>query len=341
MALTLDAERCVHARSVSASCRACVDACPTRAISLAGVAVQIDLEACTECGLCQAACPTEALAGAADAKRDVEAPPAAELRCGQGLPCVGALSVEDLVVLGLRASRTVVAVAGCIHGVTGHRSERVDEANTLLRALGVGHELTWRAEGPPGAPFAKQQKPAVPPRRQFFQRLVATEVPVTTLSAPARLDPSRVRAHIVPARRKRTLAALPASAAPKLASIPAPSFTSSKVIDEASCTGCMACVTACPTGALTSTRTREVIRFDASRCVKCHLCHDVCAPGAISLAPALDVGAFLELAPRALVTLKMRPCTECGQPFKVRGEGTLCATCAAHDAEARELQGLT
>lgn len=339
MSLTLDAERCVHARAVNATCRACVDACPTRAISLVGAtqkSVRVDLESCTSCGLCQAACPTEALPGgvALDAL-------GAELRCGQGLACVGALSTEDLVVLGLRSARTVVAAAGCIHGSTGHRKERVDEANALLRAIGNTHELTWKEEGPPGAPFVKPPKPEVPPRRQFFQKLVHADVP-TTLTAPARLEPARVRAQLVTGRRKRTLAALPSSAAPKLASIPTPSFTSSKVIDEPTCTGCGACVTACPTGALTSTRTREVIRFDTSRCVKCHLCHDVCAPGAMRLAPALDVTAFLEFAPRALAHLKMRPCEECGQPFKARGDGSgLCALCQAQDAEARELQGLT
>lgn len=334
--ITLDAERCVHARSVSATCRACVDACPTRAVSLVGApqrSVRIDLEACTSCGLCQAACPTEALPGGVA----LEAL-GAELRCGQGLACVGALSAEDLVVLGLRSARTLVAAAGCIHGSTGHRRERIDEANALLRALGSEHQLTWREEGPPGRPFEKPPKPEVPPRRQFFQKLVAPEAP-TTVTAPTRLEPARVRAQFPTERRKRTLAALPSSAAPKQATVPTPSFTSSKVVDEPTCTGCAACVTACPTGALTASRTREVLRFDASRCVKCHLCHDVCAPGAMRLAPALDVAAFLELAPRTLVTLKMRPCEECGQPFKANG-GVWCASCSAQDAEARELQGL-
>jgi formate hydrogenlyase subunit 6/NADH:ubiquinone oxidoreductase subunit I len=337
--LTLDAERCVHARSVSASCRACVDACPTRAITLTGApqrSVRVDLEACTACGLCQAACPTEALPGGVKLDALGE-----RIRCGEGLACVGALSVEDLVVLGLRGPHALVAAAGCTHGTTGHRQARVEEANALLRAIGSKHELAWREEGPPGAPFARPPRPEVPARRQFFQKLVAADR-ASTLTAPPRLDPSRVRAQYPTGRRKRTLAALPAAASPKVATVPTPSFTSSKVIDEATCTGCVACVTACPTGALTSTRTREVIRFDTSRCVKCHLCHDVCAPGAIHLAPALDVTAFLELAPRALVTLRMRPCEECGQPFKVRTDGgARCATCEAQDAEARELQGRT
>ncbi|MFO0594061.1 MAG: 4Fe-4S binding protein [Myxococcaceae bacterium] len=337
-ALHVDHARCVHARSVKASCRACVEACPTSAITLAGErqAVHVDLESCTTCGLCVAACPTEVF----DVGRQA-LPEGTELKCGGPLPCVGALSVEDLVQLGLSGPRTIIAAAGCIHGRTGHRAERIAEANAVLSALGARHTLTWREEGPPGPPFVKPPKEAVPPRRQFFRMLTPkVDSGPTAITPPDKLDPARVRAQLVPERRKRTLAAIPSGAAPKVATLPDSSFTSTKRIDLATCTGCMACVTACPTGALTTNRTREVVRFDGGRCVKCHLCHDVCEPAAITLAPAFELEPFLDAAPRTLVTLPMRPCAECGLPYKADGQ-PLCPTCRAQDAEARELQRLT
>jgi ferredoxin len=161
------------------------------------------------------------------------------------------------------------------------------------------------------------------------------------LRQPERLDVKSLRDGAQTARRTRLLASLPSSVHPRFASLPAESidFTSSKTLDAKTCTGCMACVTACPTGALTSSRLRETIRFDGSRCVKCHLCHDVCEPDALTLADELDVAAFLEFAPKTLVKLTMVQCGECGALFKADGQ-SLCPRCRDQDAEARELWGI-
>jgi ferredoxin len=346
VSLSLEYERCVRPRAVTASCQACVDVCPTLAVTLEGPkrSVAISLDACTSCGLCEAVCPTSALRGAVDAAAYL-ARAGAVVSCGdEGLPCVGALSVEALLTLGLSAARTIVAKAGCAHGSTGHRAQKVAEANALLRAMNVGHPLTWTEEGPPAPRLEVAPPPpaAVPARRQFIGLFVPRAVPASPVrvTQPERLDVKALRAAVVPERRKQLMAVLPNAVSPTTAKLPGESisFASSKVIDEKTCTGCLACVTACPTGALTASRMRETIRFDASRCVKCHLCHDVCEPSAITLAEAFEVTGFLDFAPRPLVTLAMRPCSECGAPYKSDGHA-MCPTCRGHDDEARELWG--
>jgi ferredoxin len=191
------------------------------------------------------------------------------------------------------------------------------------------------------APPSSALKP-VPPRRQFLGLFIPAVVPPPPqrLTLPDRLDVKRLRDTTPPARRARLLAALPTSASPKHADVPEAQigFTSSKGVDAATCTGCMACVTACPTGALTHSRLKEQLRFDGSRCVKCTLCHDVCEPRAITLSPAFHPVDFLDFAPKTLLTLRMTQCGECGALFKDEGKDpVLCARCREHDAEARGL----
>jgi len=53
MPAVVDEEKCV-------GCGACVDACPSEAITMDEVA-KIDPEACVDCGACVDECPSEAI----------------------------------------------------------------------------------------------------------------------------------------------------------------------------------------------------------------------------------------------------------------------------------------
>lgn len=61
VALEIQAERCVHQRVTSATCRACVDACPQLAWTMHDTGLGFDASACSGCGLCVAVCPQDAL----------------------------------------------------------------------------------------------------------------------------------------------------------------------------------------------------------------------------------------------------------------------------------------
>lgn len=345
MTLELTFERCVRTRSVAASCRTCVDICPTESVSLGGPrqSVEVALDTCIECGLCQAACPTDAFQGVFDTAAFVASRPR-EVSCGRGgLPCVGALSSEELLTLAMAWGSLKVIARDCAAGNTGHERVRlaVEKARVFARAMGADVALEWRDETSlPKPGEAKSRRPS-PGRRQLLGLLVPKASP-RKLKSPERLDVAAIRAVGPTARRQRFLATLPPTARPVVASLPGESVAclSTKKIDRSSCTACMSCVTSCPTGALVTARLNQEIRFEARRCVNCHLCHDVCDPKAITADAELNLVDFLDPNPKVLVSFQMTLCGECGAPFRAeRDDQVMCAACRDRQTEAKTLWG--
>jgi ferredoxin len=85
-------------------------------------------------------------------------------------------------------------------------------------------------------------------------------------------------------------------------------------VDVEGCTLCLACVGACPTGALQDNPDRPQLRFQEDACVQCGLCMNTCPERVITLEPRLN---FADEARRALVVKEEEPfaCVRCGKPF--------------------------
>ncbi|HZD89507.1 MAG TPA: 4Fe-4S dicluster domain-containing protein, partial [Pseudolabrys sp.] len=83
------------------------------------------------------------------------------------------------------------------------------------------------------------------------------------------------------------------------------------------CTLCLACVSACPTGALSDDPERPMLRFDEDACVQCGLCQATCPEKVISLRPQID---FRAATASARVIKQEEPflCIRCGTPFGVK-----------------------
>jgi len=81
-----------------------------------------------------------------------------------------------------------------------------------------------------------------------------------------------------------------------------------------SCTLCLACVGACPTGALTDNPDKPMLRFTESACVQCGICAATCPEQAITLVLQIDFDAWAQ--PRRLLK-EEEPfcCTACGKAF--------------------------
>lgn len=80
------------------------------------------------------------------------------------------------------------------------------------------------------------------------------------------------------------------------------------------CTLCLACVGACPTGALLDNPDTPQLRFQEDACVQCGLCKATCPEKVVSLLPRLNfAGNGVDT-----IVLKEEPpfnCVNCGKPF--------------------------
>ena len=89
------------------------------------------------------------------------------------------------------------------------------------------------------------------------------------------------------------------------------------VVDTDGCTLCLACVGACPTGALQDNPERPELRFLEDACVQCGLCANTCPEHVIKLEPRLN---FTDEARQPIPIKQEEPfeCIRCGKPFGTR-----------------------
>jgi len=330
-------ELCAHSRSSIVGCHRCLDLCPVGAIEPAGDHVVINANICAGCGQCAAACPTGAAAYAL--------PPADTLmrkvrqlltvyreaggldpvlllhddehggalldalaRHGDGLPAnVLPLAINEITQVGLETIAAAFAYGASAvrlllrakprHDIAG-LTKTIACADPILSALGYGSVKTIEADDP--------------------DVLGAALVTIETCSSSGR------PATFSPVGRKRELMLLAFrelhQAAPvpiDVVALPADAPFGAIEIDVAGCTLCLACVAACPTGALGDDPERPLLRFSEDACVQCGLCKATCPEKVINLKPQID---FRAATARSRVLKEEEPfnCIQCGRPFGVK-----------------------
>jgi ferredoxin len=327
---------CAHSRSSITGCTRCLDLCPTGAITPNGNSVAIDANVCAGCGSCASVCPTGAAsyalpstdalmrrlrtllqtyrkAGGSEAVvlfHDGEHGDGiidALARFGVGLPAnVLPLRVNEVTQLGPEIIASVFAYGGSAaalltrarprHDITALR-RAVDVSGSVVSALGFGSDLV---------------------------RIVETDDPDqlrATLDAAPRGITTQKPAGFVPRGAKRgvletTFRELHLAAPTSVDVIPlAPGAPFGGVkLNVEGCTLCHACVTTCPTGALSDNPERAMLRFTESLCVQCGLCESTCPEKVISIEPRLDFAAW-NTPLRVLKEEEPFNCIVCGKPF--------------------------
>ena len=335
--ITFDPELCAHSRSRIVGCHRCLDLCPTSAITPDGDHVAIDEKVCAGCGQCAAACPT----GAAS----YSLPPSDALlrklralltvyreaggtspvlllyddahggalidalaRHGDGLPAhVLPLAVNEVTQIGIECVAAAFAYGAAAVRIVLHAKPRHDPAGlyqtiALAEAIlaGIGLEGDRVATIETDDPFALGDA----------LRAVTLGAPVP---GPASFAPAGGRRDVLRLAVRELHRA--ASTAAEIIALPAGApFGAVEVADG--CTLCLACVSACPTGALSDDPDRPVLRFTEDACVQCGLCKATCPEKVITLVPRLAFAA----ATATGVLREEEPfhCIRCGKPFGVK-----------------------
>jgi ferredoxin len=332
-------ELCAHSRSHIVGCHRCLDLCPTSAIAPAGDHVAIDEKICAGCGQCAAACPTGA-AGYALPPADAllrklrtlltayrEAGGASPIllihdeehggalvdalaRYGDGLPAhVLPLAVNEVTQIGLDAVAAAFAYGAAAlrfllrakprHDIAGLR-DTIALAEPILAGLGFS-----------GAPLATIETDD-PFALGEALRAIA---PGDGVATPATFLPVGGKREVLRFALRELHRVAPRAA--ELIPLPAGAPLGSVDVKVDGCTLCLACVSACPTGALADDPDRPLLRFTEDACVQCGLCKATCPEKVISLVPRLDFGAAAAGA-RVLKQEEPFHCIRCGKPFGVK-----------------------
>jgi ferredoxin len=338
--ITFTEQLCAHSRSQITGCTRCLDVCPAGAITPAGDHVVIDPNICAGCGQCASACPTGAASYTvppSDAlMRKLRALLLAYARAGgehatvlvhdelHGAPLIDALArfgegvpaevlpfaVNEVTQVGLEAIAAAFifgasAVRFLMRGRARHDVSGLTRtlalAEPILAGLGFG---TGRV-----AAIETDDPDTLGSTLRAIPEMESAPRPASFL--PMGGDKQGVLRLVL--RELHRVAPAPVD----VVALPQQAPFGSVDIDVAGCTLCLACVSACPTGALTDNAEQPMLRFTEVTCIQCGLCKATCPEKVITLKPQLD---FRTATTSARILKAEQPfcCIRCGKPFGVR-----------------------
>jgi len=337
--VTFTEHLCAHSRSRIVGCNRCLDLCPTGAIAPAGDHVAIDAAVCAGCGQCAAVCPTGAASYAlppADALmrklrtlltayREAGGETAIVLmhddehggalidalaRHGKGLPAhVLPLAVNEVTQVGIETVAAAFAYGASALRLLLRARPRHDVAG-LVRTVALAEPILV------GLGFGEGRVATIetddPDALGETLRAIQAALPCPR---PASFAPVGAKRDVMRLALRELQRAAPAPV--DVVALPAGAPFGAIEIDQQGCTLCLACVSACPTGALMDNPDRPMVRFAEDACVQCGLCKATCPEKVITLKPQIDFRAATASA-RVLNEEEPFCCIRCGKPFGVK-----------------------
>jgi len=330
-----DAAICAHSRATIIGCARCIDNCPTGAIVSAGDKVDFDPYVCAGCGTCASVCPT----GAAHYN----------LPAGETLFKRLRTMLRSYAAAGGQTPRLLVHDTGFGEDMIAILAQNGDglPANVLpfavnqVTQVGIDFLLAASAYGAERvlvllSPEKADERPALEAELALAETVLdGLGYGTGHFEIVEDADPDafagRLYGHtaltslpagdFLPMGRKRSVLSLALAELHKAAPSPVDTVAlpvgapfGAVHVDSEGCTLCLACVGACPTGALRDNENKPQLNFIEQACVQCGLCRNTCPESVITLAPRLN---FLASAGEARMLNEEDPfeCIRCGKAF--------------------------
>lgn len=322
-----DAQRCAHARSGIEACNRCLEACPADAIIIDGDGIKVIPYLCHGAGICATACPSGAIRyvypDTCDQLDSLRSALKAYREAGGEQPVLlfydalqdeGILDAKikdfpgNIIPWGLEVMGCVgldTWLAALAYGIAEVRLLQTETTaksvvETLNAQIGYAHQLLA------GLGLA----PAI--------RLVTAEDCLNTTSSQAVDKP----AQFAGMNDKRRIIRLALEHLAQQGSVTEPCIPLAAgapfgevIVDQETCTLCMACVSQCPPHALQAGTDKPELRFIEDHCIQCGLCQKSCPEKSISLAPRYIYDSEQRCQSRLLKQDAAFECVRCGKPF--------------------------
>jgi ferredoxin len=232
-------------------------------------------------------------------------------RRGRGLPArVIPLELLHIASLGLDLMLGSVALGAGQLVILASGTEPPGYLRALERQMGYAQEiLTGLGLGEDRFRLIEARDPAALERSLWTVDAPRALAPAPfNLSTEKRVTLDFIFDHLLrqaPARKPQVAMSVPLSSGAPYGQV---------VVDKQKCTMCLACVGACPEGALLDAKDKPQLKFIERNCVQCGLCEKTCPENAISLVPRLL------LAPEATQPVvvnedRIFACVRCGKEF--------------------------